>query len=216
MTQTQYLSQMLNGNTQENIIKAAEIIKNGGIVAFPTETVYGIGVDIFNEAAANRIFTVKGRDFNKPLAAHISNIEMVQMVSPIIPSIFYELAQIFLPGALTMIIKAKDNIPNIVTAGTGTIAIRFPANDVCKNFIDAVGIPLAATSANISGNNSATNPAEVLAELDGKIDAIIDDGESVLKIASTVISLIGKPTVIREGAISISEIEGKIGIKING
>jgi L-threonylcarbamoyladenylate synthase len=207
------ITQHLN-NTQENIKTAAEIIKTGGIIAFPTETVYGIGVDIFNEEAVQRIFAVKGRDFNKPLSAHISDIKMVQMVSDIIPDIFYELANIFLPGALTMIIKAKENIPSMVTAGTGTIAIRFPSNQVCKSFIDTVGFPLAATSANISGNSSAKNPIEVRAELDGKIDALIDDGDCELKIESTVISLLGKPTVIRAGAISIAEIEGKLGRRI--
>lgn len=201
-------------NTQENILQATEIIKNGGIVAFPTETVYGIGADIFNEKAVQKIFKVKGRNFNKPLSAHISDIKMVDMVSDIIPDIFYELANIFLPGALTLIIKAKSNIPSIVTAETETIAIRFPSNQVCKSFIDTVGFPLAATSANISGNSSAINPAEVKSELDGKINAIIDDGECVLKLESTVISLVGKPTVIRIGAISINEIEGKLGRKM--
>ena len=201
-------------NTQENILQATEIIKNGGIVAFPTETVYGIGADIFNEKAVQKIFKVKGRNFNKPLSAHISDIKMVDMVSDIIPDIFYELANIFLPGALTLIIKAKSNIPSIVTAETETIAIRFPSNQVCESFIDTVGFPLAATSANISGNSSAINPAEVKSELDGKINAIIDDGECVLKLESTVISLVGKPTVIRIGAISINEIEGKLGRKM--
>jgi L-threonylcarbamoyladenylate synthase len=201
-------------NTQESISQASTIIKNGGIVAFPTETVYGIGADIFNEKAVNSIFEVKGRNFNKPLSAHISDIKMVSMVSDIIPDIFYELANIFLPGALTLIIKAKSNIPSIVTAGTETIAIRFPSNQVCKSFINTVGFPLAATSANISGNSSAINPTEVKSELDEKIDAIIDDGECALKLESTVISLLGKPTVIRIGAISINEIEGKLGRKM--
>ena len=201
-------------NAKENILTAAKIIKSGGVVAFPTETVYGIGANIFDEKAVKTIFEIKGRNFNKPLSAHISDIKMVTMVSDIIPDIFYELAHIFLPGALTMIIKAKPTVPSLVTAATETIAIRFPSNQICKTFIDTVGVPLAATSANISGNASAINPAEVKAELDGRIDAIIDDGECELKLESTVISLLGKPTVIRVGAISINEIEGKLGKKI--
>jgi L-threonylcarbamoyladenylate synthase len=205
----------MNKKIQESILNAAKIVKNGGVVAFPTETVYGIGAEIFNENAVKRIFEIKGRTFEKPLSAHISDIKMVTMVSDIIPDIFYELANIFLPGALTLIVKAKSQIPSLVTAGTETIAIRFPSNPICKALIDTVGVPLAATSANISGNISTVNANEVKSELAGKIDAIIDGGECELKQESTVINLIGKPTVIRVGAINIQEIEGKLGRRID-
>ena len=199
--------------TDNDILEAAELIRTGNVVAFPTETVYGVGANIFDYNAVDTIFQIKNRDYTKPLSAHISDIRMVEQVSSIIPDLFYELANIFLPGPLTMIIPAKSILPSIVTANTNTIAIRFPSNIVCKNFIDALGFPIAATSANISGSKSATNINEVIDELDGKIPAVINDGNCDLKIESTVISLVGKPKVIREGAISIKTIEGKIGRK---
>jgi L-threonylcarbamoyladenylate synthase len=201
-------------STDNDILEAAELIIAGKVVAFPTETIYGIGANIFDTNAVDTIFQIKNRNYNKPLAAHISNINMVEMVSPIIPDIFYELAQIFLPGPLTMIIPAKASLPPIVTANTQTIAIRFPSNPVCKKFIDNVGSPIAGTSANISGEQAAVNPAEITQELEKHIAAIIDDGECLLKKESTVISLVGTPTIIREGAIKIITIEGKIGKKL--
>ena len=201
-------------NNEKNIKIAAKIIKKGGIVAFPTETVYGIGVNIFDKNAANLLYNIKKRDINKPLSAHISDISMLNFVADTVPDIFYELANIFLPGALTMIVKAKSTIPLNILANTRTIAIRFPNNEICKNFINEVGFPLAATSANISGNTSAITPIEVQNELSGKINAVIDGGECVLKQESTVISLVENPKIIRVGAIKIEEIEEKIGRKI--
>ena len=201
-------------NNKKDINIAAKIIKKGGIVAFPTETVYGIGVNIFDEDAANLLYAIKKRDINKPLSAHISDISMLDLVSDFVPEIFFELANIFLPGALTMIVKAKSTIPLNILANTGTIAIRFPSNEICRDFINAVGFPLAATSANISGNISAVTPIEVNEELSGKINAIIDGGECTLKQESTVISLVGSPTIIRVGAIKLEEIEEKIGRNI--
>jgi len=200
--------------TDNEIFEASELIKSGNIIAFPTETVYGIGANIFDYNAVDSIFQIKNRDYSKPLSAHISDIKMVEQVSSIIPDLFYELANIFLPGPLTMIIPAKNDLPPIVTANTNTIAIRFPSNIVSKKFIFNVGFPVAATSANVSGHRSATNVNEVINELNEKIAGVIDDGNCELKIESTVISLIGKPKIIREGAISIKTIEGKIGRKI--
>ena len=199
--------------TDIEINEAAELIRTGKIIGFPTETVYGIGANIFDYNAIDSIYEIKNRNYSKPLSAHISHINMVEQVSSIVPDLFYELANIFLPGALTMIIPAKNILPTIVTAKTNTIAIRFPSNNICKRFIDAVGFPIAGTSANISGNNSLTNINDVIIELDGKIFGVIDGGECELKIESTVISLVGKPKVIREGAISIKTIEGKTGRK---
>ena len=199
--------------TDNEIFEAAELIKASNIIAFPTETVYGIGANIFDYNAVDSIFQIKNRDYSKPLSAHISDIKMVEQVSSIIPDLFYELANIFLPGPLTMIIPARATFPPIVTANTNTIAIRFPSNIVCKKFIDSVGFPIAATSANISGNKSAININEVIDELNGKIAGVIDDGNCELMIESTVINLVGKPKLIREGVISIKTIEGKIGRK---
>ena len=193
------------------IFEAAELIRIGEVVGFPTETVYGIGANIFNYNAVDKIFQIKNRNYSKPLTAHISNIKMAEQVSSIIPDMFYELANIFLPGPLTIIVPAKDILSPIVTANTNTIAIRFPSNIICKKFIDNVGFPIAATSANISGNKSAINVSEVIDELNEKIAAVIDDGNCELKVESTVISLVGKPKLLREGAIPITIIEGKIG-----
>ena len=202
-------------DTDIEINEAAELIRTGKIISFPTETVYGIGANIFDYNAVYTIYEIKNRDYSKPLSAHISDINMVEQVSSIIPDLFYELANIFLPGALTMIISAKNTLPPIVTAKTNTIAIRFPSNNICKKFIDAVGFPIAGTSANISGNRPAINTNDVILELDGKINGVIDGGECKLKTESTIISLVGKPKVTREGAIPITTIEGKIGKKFS-
>jgi L-threonylcarbamoyladenylate synthase len=201
------------GTTEQDIFEASNLIKIGNIVAFPTETVYGIGANIFDYNAVDSIFQIKNRNYLKPLSAHISNIKMVEQVGSVISDLFYELANIFWPGPLTMIISATNTLLPIVNANTNTIAIRCPSKLICKKFIDAVGYPIAATSANISGNKSATNINEVINELNGKISAVIDGGNCELKIESTVISLVGKPKLIREGAISIQQIEGKVGRK---
>ena len=201
--------------TRENIQIVAGIIKNAGSVIFPTETVYGLGVDIFNITAIEKVYQIKNRDYSKPLAAHISSLKMVEMVSDIIPDIFYELAHIFLPGPLSLIVPAKESLPSCVVSRTRSIAIRFPSEPVCIELINEVGSPIAATSANISGSIPVIDPKDISDELASMVDALIDNGATTIQQESTIISLVNKPFIIREGAISIETIEGKLGKKLS-
>lgn len=189
------------------IDEAVEILANSGVVAFPTETVYGLGCDYTDETALKKIFEVKGRSFNKPLTAHISKLEEIENLAEDIPNIFYRLADKFLPGPLSVILPKKNTVSDLMTSGLKTIAIRFPKNQTALNLISAYGKPLAATSANISGGISPLSAKEVLAELNSQIPLIIDDGETAEQKESTIISLVGQVEIIRQGAIPVEEIE---------
>lgn len=196
--------------------KSNQCLKDGEVIAFPTETVYGLGAHIFQANAVMKIFEIKGRDFNKPMAAHISNLNQVELLAFDIPDEFYKLAEAFLPGALSIVLKKKPNVPDIVTAGFDTIAIRYPDNKIALELIENFGQPLAATSANISGKNSAKKVDEIVSEFRSIIPLIIDDGPTLYGIESTVISLvdISKPRVFRQGQISLIDIESVLKRKI--
>ncbi len=183
-------------------------IFEGYPIAFPTETVYGLGTPISNVRGVKEIFKIKGREQTKPLAAHISDIDQVTGLSDEIPHSFFLLAEHFLPGPLAMIISKSAKIDNIVTCGFDSISIRWPDSLVACDLIDLIGHPLAATSANLSGNLSSTSAEAVYKELNGKIKYIIDDGITQYQQESTVLSLVGAhPTILRQGVIKIIEIE---------
>lgn len=207
------LTRIVNIN-KNSIQEAIEILKNSGIVAFPTETVYGLGCDFSDTTALKKIFEVKGRSFSKPLAAHISKLEEVEMLADDIPNIFFELAEKFLPGPLSIVLKKKEGVNEIMTAGMNTVAIRFPSDNIAHQLISQYGKPLAATSANISGRNGFISAKDILSEFDNKIPMIIDGGVTKYKIESTVISLVDEPLLLREGAISVSKIEEVLKIKL--
>jgi L-threonylcarbamoyladenylate synthase len=195
--------------------KAADIIKNGGTVVFPTETVYGIGADVFNAQAVTKIFKAKGRPSDNPLIVHISCMEMLDRIAIDIPDLFYILSDRFWPGPLTMVLHKKPDVPDIVTAGLKTVAVRFPSDKVAKTLIDLSGTPVCAPSANISGRPSATMPSHVLDDLYGKTDAIILSSDSALGIESTVIDLTAKkPVILRPGKISAAEISEALNMEI--
>lgn len=183
-------------------------IFEGYPIAFPTETVYGLGAPISNNQGVKEIFRIKGRELTKPLAAHISNLEQVYGLSNAIPSDFFILAEHFLPGPLAIIIKKSDTIDELVTCGFDTISIRFPDSSIACQLIDMIGEPVAATSANLSGNLSATNAEAVYKELNGKIKYIIDGGITKYAQESTIISIISEiPVLLRNGVIKKSSIE---------
>lgn len=206
-------TEILNGNS--NLNNAAEILHSGGIVAFPTETVYGIGAAISNMEAVIKIFQIKRRPLNNPLAAHISDLKQVEELCLEIPDAFYKLAEKFLPGALSIVLKKNSTVNPIITANLDTIGIRFPDDLTALRLISLLGEPIAATSANISGNPPFTSAKDILIEFNGQIDAVVDDGISRLGIASTVISLATEtPFLIRKGAIDIQEIEEVLGCKL--
>ncbi|MEI6089453.1 MAG: L-threonylcarbamoyladenylate synthase [bacterium] len=177
-------------------------ILEGYPIAFPTETVYGLGTPISNIRGVKEIFRIKGREQTKPLAAHISNIEQVTGLSNDIPHDFFILAQHFLPGPLALIIKKSNKVDNAITCGFDTISIRWPDSVVACDLIDLIGQPVAATSANLSGNAPCTSAEAVYKELNGKIKYIIDDGITYYQKESTIVSLMdGSVKLLRQGVI---------------
>ncbi len=198
---------------QKNLEIASEMLKKGEVIVFPTETVYGMGADIFNVNACKKIFEIKNREEVKPLAAHISNLNMVEMLCESIPDEFFILADAFLPGPLSIILEKRKEIKNYPE--TETIAIRYPKNDTALSLIEIFGRPVAATSVNISGQKSLNSTAEIYNFLNGKIAAIIDDGLPTYSLESTVISLCANPPkILRKGVISIEEIEDVLKRKV--
>ena len=182
---------------------AAEIIQNGGLVAIPTETVYGLGANGLDEAAVAKIFEVKGRPQDNPLILHISGPEQIELFCHHIPQAAYDLAEAFWPGPLTMVLPARSNVPKRTTAGLSTVALRCPDSDVTREIIRLSGVPIAAPSANISGKPSTTTAQHVLHDHDGKIEAIVDGGSCRVGVESTIVDLTEqRPRLLRPGGIT--------------
>lgn len=195
--------------SEKQILEAAALLKKGEIVAFPTETVYGLGAHLFDPKAVEKIYIAKGRPKLKPLTAHVASIEQAESLAFDIPVSFYRLAEQFFPGPLTIILKKAASIPECVSAGSRTIGIRFPDHPVALHLIKSVGAPLVAPSANLSGESAPTTAQEVLAQLEGRIAALIDGGAAPLGISSTIIDLVSfeYPTILRKGKIDLKELE---------
>lgn len=198
---------------RDGITEGAELIKKGELVVFPTETVYGLGADAFNAEAVAKIFTAKGRPQDNPLIVHISSLEEVGAIARDIPNIFYSLAQKFMPGPLTVILKKSDSIPAVVTAGGDTVGIRMPMNKWARELISHSN-PLAAPSANRSKHISPTTAQHVYEDLQGNVELILDDGACEVGIESTVLDLtVDTPTILRPGAVTaqmLAEIVGEV------
>ncbi|MDD4700320.1 MAG: L-threonylcarbamoyladenylate synthase [Oscillospiraceae bacterium] len=189
------------------ISRAAEIIRNGGLVAMPTETVYGLAANALNEKAVSDIFAAKGRPQDNPLIVHISNIEMLNNLVSDIPSVAQKCISKFWPGPFTAILPKSDIIPSSVCAGLDTIAIRMPSNPIARALIEKSGVPLAAPSANLSGSPSPTTAEHVLLDLDGKIDAVIMAGKSDVGVESTVVTFaVNPPRLLRPGGITAEQL----------
>lgn len=185
----------------------AKIIKEGGIVIFPTETVYGIGTNGLNKEAIKKLYEVKQRPLNKPISLLVSNIEMVNQVAKNISKLEYKIMQNFFPGPLTIILEKKDIVPDILTANTNTVGIRMPSGEIARKLIEYAGIPIATPSANISGKPSGTNIKDIQKDFAGKVDCFIDNGESKLGIPSTIVRVINNEVhILRHGSISKEEI----------
>ncbi len=194
------------------VMRAAELLRSGEIVGFPTETVYGLGACIFNEKAVRKIYEAKGRPQDNPLIAHIASIKEVSRIALDIPDEFYRLAEVFFPGALTVILRKRKEVPTIVSAGLDTIAVRMPAHDIALKIIAAVGEPLVAPSANRSGKPSPTTARHVLDDLSGRIAAIVDGGQCRVGIESTIVDILGDvPMIVRPGSITLEDIESVLG-----
>ncbi|MGY3776444.1 L-threonylcarbamoyladenylate synthase [Helcococcus sueciensis] len=185
---------------KENLIEAADIIKNGGLVAIPTETVYGLAADGLNKKAIRKIFEAKNRPMDNPLILHISRIDEIHRLIKEIDKKHLEILSKLWPGPLTVILKKSEIIPDEISAGLDTVAIRMPRLDITRAFIYLCGTPLAAPSANLSTKPSPTNAQDVFEDMDGRIDAIIDGGASDIGIESTVLDLSQDiPKILRPG-----------------
>ena len=182
--------------------KAARIIKSGGLCAFPTETVYGLGGDATAPDSAKKIYAAKGRPSDNPLIIHLADAADAEKYA-VTNELYYRLAGAFCPGPLTIILPKKDIIPPEVTGGLDTVAVRIPSHPVAHAFIEACGVAIAAPSANISGSPSPTSAEHVKADLDGKIDAIIDGGECEIGLESTIVKIKnGRAVILRPGAVT--------------
>lgn len=198
--------------TEENIKLASSIIKRGGLVAFPTETVYGLGANALNPYAVAKIFEVKNRPTFDPLIVHISKVEWLEKLTEKIDEKAFKLIEKFWPGPLTLILPKSQIVPDIVTAGLSTVAIRMPSHPVALALIENSETPISAPSANLFGYISPTTAEHVEKQLGDKIDLILDGGKCPIGIESTVLSLIDEePIILRPGGLPIEEIEKVIG-----
>lgn len=195
-----------------DLCTAANIIKSGGLVAFPTETVYGLGADALNPEAAEKIYEAKGRPSDNPLIVHIADPKHMGQIAKDIPDKAYELGEVFWPGPLTIILNKREIVPFGITGGLNTVAIRLPASRIAKSIISCSGGFIAAPSANVSGKPSPTTAEHVIDDMVGKIDMIIDGGKSTLGLESTIIDLSSnEPTILRPGCITKAMLESVIG-----
>jgi L-threonylcarbamoyladenylate synthase len=186
------------------IARAAECLRGGGLVAFPTETVYGLGVHAMDREAVKRLFAAKGRPANDPLIVHVTSIDAAAPLVRTIPESARQLAQRFWPGPLTLVMRRSAAVPDEVTAGLDTVAIRVPAHPIARALIEAAGIPVAAPSANLFSRPSPTRAEHVLTDLEGRIDMVIDGGPTHVGVESTVVDLTGDtPTILRPGAVTL-------------
>jgi len=187
--------------TEEAVALAASLILSGEVVAFPTETVYGLGADAFNSKAVKKIFIAKGRPQDNPLIVHICDISQLSLVAREIPDEAYMLFAEFAPGPLTLVLKKNPNIPYEVSAGLDTVGVRIPDNKIARELI-RLSSPIAAPSANLSTRVSATTAQYVYDDFKGKIPLILDGGATRVGIESTVLNLVGIPAILRPGAVT--------------
>lgn len=199
----------------EKIDQAAEILKNGGLVAFPTETVYGLGANALDAEAVAKIYQAKGRPSDNPLIVHIARASNIGELTPILTPKVIRLIDNFWPGPLTIILPKKPDVPDITTGGLNTVAIRMPDDPIALELIKKAGCPVAAPSANLSGRPSPTRGSHVVDDLNGKVDAILIGGDCRVGIESTVLDLTSdQPTILRPGIITADNIEAVIGGKV--
>lgn len=188
---------------------AGRILREGGLVAFPTETVYGLGADALNERAAEKIYAAKGRPSDNPLIIHITHIDALDRIVSDIPEKAYALAEAFWPGPLTMIFDKSESVPYGTTGGLETVAVRMPDHEIARAVIDAGGGYIAAPSANTSGRPSPTRAEHVIEDLDGKIEMIVDGGSVEIGVESTILDLtVTPPMILRPGAVTKEMLEG--------
>ena len=192
--------------------RAAAILREGGLLGIPTETVYGLGANGLDGAAVERIFAAKGRPQDNPLILHIPSADWLERYCADIPPAAYRLAEAFWPGPMTMILRRKPIVPDVVTAGLDTVGMRCPSHPVCRAIIQAAGVPVAAPSGNASGRPSPTNMEDMLEDMDGKIEGIVDGGPCSVGVESTIIDLTCvPPRLLRPGGVTLEDLRSVLG-----
>ena len=195
-------------NRQRTLNRAASIIKSGGLVVFPTETVYGLGANVFDEEALKKIFIAKGRPSDNPIIVHIATVEQLQELTDNISSLEQKLIDTFWPGPLTIIFKKRKNISKVVSGGLPTIAVRMPSHPFARDLILVAGVPIAAPSANISGRPSGTIGEHIFVDLEGRVNMIINAGSSDIGLESTVVRVNkNNISILRPGAVTHEMLE---------
>lgn len=206
------LSTALVGSTQEEILNAAAILRQGGLVAFPTETVYGLGADAASDSAVARIFSVKGRPVDHPLIVHLASVDEIERWARDIPASVWRLAERFWPGPLTLILQRAPQVLDSVTGGQDTVGLRVPDHPVARDLLRAFGGGIAAPSANRFGRVSTTSAAHVIAEFGDAVDCVIEGGSCEVGLESTILDLSGeRPAVLRPGAVMPGELAAILG-----
>lgn len=202
----------LKGGQAEDIARAAELLRQGELVAFPTETVYGLGADAINEEAVKGIYQAKGRPSDNPLIVHIYQREQLFLLAREISTVAELLIERFWPGPLTLIFPKTERVPSCITGGLDTVAVRMPSHPVALDLLQACGLPIAAPSANRSGKPSPTTAEHVLYDLSGRIAAVVDGGTAAVGLESTVLDITRKvPVILRPGGITREQLEAVIG-----
>ncbi|MDD6648059.1 MAG: L-threonylcarbamoyladenylate synthase [Firmicutes bacterium] len=201
--------------TENDIAEAAEIIQQGGLVAFPTETVYGLGADALNAEAVAKVYEAKGRPSDNPMIVHIARASDIGQLTPMLSEDIVKLIDNFWPGPLTMVLKKKAGVPDRTTGGLDTVAVRMPDSEAALELIREADCPIAAPSANISGRPSPTRASDVIADMDGRIDAVIQGDDCRVGIESTVLDMTGDtPVILRPGIITAEDIEAVLKKKV--
>lgn len=197
---------------EDNISAAARLLRDGALVAIPTETVYGLGANGLDETAVRRIFEAKGRPQDNPLILHLTGPQWLPRYCRDIPPMAYVLARKFWPGPLTMILKRSELVPDVTTAGLDTVAVRCPNHPVTLAILREAGVPVAAPSANLSGRPSCTSAQDVLEDMDGRIEGVVDGGPCVVGVESTILDMTCEPPrLLRPGGLPVEELERLIG-----
>ncbi len=198
----------VDNSDDSGIIKAAQLIKAGEVVAFPTETVYGLGANGLDAAASAKIYEAKGRPSDNPLILHIDNIKMLPMITDRAPQMALKIMAAFCPGPITVIVPKKDTVPDKITGGLSTVGVRMPDNDIARKLINLSGMPIAAPSANLSGRPSPTTAEAVYDDLNGRIPLILDGGASDFGVESTIVDCTEDvPVILRPGAVTREMLE---------